>query len=133
MNTWVLATSVALAAFRVTTPATGADVPSGRWAGEHVVMEVTSSGATLEFDCAHGTIDGRLTVDSDGRFDAAGSFTRERGGPTRENESRGVPARYSGSVKDSTLTVTIVLTASKETVGTFTLRHGAQARLFKCK
>ena len=29
--------------------------------------------------------------------------------------------------------VTVVLTDSKETVGVFTLRHGARPRLFKCK
>lgn len=131
--TVLFVTYTAFAACSTPTSAGGANLPSGRWAGEHVVMEVTDAGATVEFDCAHGTIDGPLTVDSTGRFDAAGSFTRESGGPTRENQPRAVPARYSGSLKDSTLTMALVLTESKETVGTFTLTHGAQARLFKCK
>jgi len=131
---WLFATCAALAAFRAPTVATGADLEPGTWAGEHIVMEVTGAGATVEFDCAHGTLDAPLTLDSSGRFDVAGSFTPERGGPTRgDSASRTVPARYTGSLKDSTLTVTVMLNESKESVGVFTLRHGARPRLFKCK
>ena len=131
--TW-LALCGALAAFCAQASANAADVQSGTWAGEHIVMDVTGAGATVEFDCAHGTIDGPLTLDGAGRFDVAGSLTPERGGPIRGDQaSRAVPARYTGSLKDSTLTVTVVLTDSKETVGVFTLRLGARPRLFKCK
>lgn len=130
----LLATCAALAAFSALAFARGADVQSGTWAGEHIVMEVSGAGATVEFDCAHGTIDAPLTLDGEGRFDVAGSLTPEKGGPIRGDQApRAVPARYSGSLKDSTLTVTVVLTESKETVGVFTLRLGARPRLFKCK
>lgn len=130
----LVATCAALAAFCSPTSADGATVQSGMWGGQHIVMEVTGAGATVEFDCAHGTIDAALTLDSGGRFDVAGSFTSEIGGPTRGDQpSRGVPARYVGSLKDSTLTVSVVLTDSKETVGVFTLKRGAEPRLVKCK
>jgi hypothetical protein len=129
----LLATSAALAAFCSPTAADGANVPSGTWAGEHIVLEVTAAGATVEFDCAHGTIAGALILDGAGRFDVAGSFTRESGGPTRQDSGRAEPARYSGSLKDSTLTVTVVLTESRDTVGVFTLKRGAAPRLIKCK
>jgi hypothetical protein len=133
-TTWILMTCCALAAFRASALANGADLQSGTWAGEHIVMEVTGAGATVEFDCAHGTLDAPLALDSGGRFDVSGSFTRERGGPTRDGDaSRAVPARYTGSLEDATLTVTVVLTQSKDTVGVFTLRHGARPKLFKCK
>ena len=90
--TVLLATCAGLAAFCAQTSADGADVPSGTWGGEHIVMEVAGAGATVEFDCAHGTIDGTLTLDSGGRFDVAGSFTPDRGGPNRRDEpSRAVP------------------------------------------
>jgi hypothetical protein len=132
--TWILVTCCALAAFRVPLLANGADLQSGTWAGEHIVMEVTGAGATVEFDCAHGTLDAPLALDSGGRFDIAGTFTPERGGPTRgDSASRAVPARYTGSLEDATLTVTVTLTESKDSVGVFTLRHGARPRLFKCK
>jgi hypothetical protein len=130
----LFAAFAALAAFCSLAFANGADVQSGTWAGQHIVMEVTSTGATVEFDCAHGTLDAPLALDSGGRFEVSGSFTPERGGPTRgDSASRAVPARYTGSLDDSTLTVTVVLTENKVTVGVFTLRHGARARLFKCK
>ena len=132
--TWILVTCGVLAMLRSHAAANGADLQSGTWAGEHIVMAVTSAGATVEFDCAHGTLDAPLALDSGFRFDVAGSFTPERGGPTRgDSASRAVPARYTGLLKDSTLTVTVVLTESKESVGVFTLRHGARPRLFKCK
>jgi hypothetical protein len=131
--TWLLATCAALAAFCSPTSADGASVQAGMWAGEHIVIEVTGAGATVEFDCAHGTIDAPLTLDAAARFDVTGSFTRESGGPTREDPPRAVPARYTGSLKGPTLTVTVVLTESKDTVGVFTLERGARPRLFKCK
>lgn len=28
----------------------------GAWGGEHIAMEVTDPGATIEYDCAHGRI-----------------------------------------------------------------------------
>ena len=114
------------------TSADGANVQTGAWAGEHIVMQVTGAGATVEFDCAHATIDAPLVLDSGGRFDLAGSFTPE-GGPERGDQSRTVAARFGGVIRDSTLTLTVVLTENTETIGVFTLRHGAQARLFKCK
>jgi len=131
--TCLFVTYTAFVACSASAAAGGANVPSGTWAGEHIVMAVTGAGATVEFDCAHGTIDAPLTIDGSGRFDAAGSFTRESGGPTRENQPRAAAARYSGSLNDSTLTLTLVLTESKETIGTFTLTLGAHARLIKCK
>jgi hypothetical protein len=132
--TLLLAMCGALAAFCSPTPPDAANVPIGAWGGEHIALEVTGAGATVEFDCAHGTIDETLTLDSSGRFDVAGSLTRESPGPIRgDDPSRAAPARYSGSLEDSTLTVTVVLTESKDTVGVFTLKRGAQPRLFKCK
>ena len=101
----LLATSAALVAFCSPTAADGANVPSGTWAGEHIVLEVTAAGATVEFDCAHGTIDAALILDSAGRFDVAGSFTRESGGPTRQDPERAVPraARHLGQLLASAL------------------------------
>jgi len=66
-------------------------VPPGSWGGDHIGLEVSDTGARVEYDCAHGTIDGVLTLDAQGRFDARGAYVRERGGPVREDDRR--PAR----------------------------------------
>src|SRR6266487_5167816 len=58
----------------------GKGIGAGVWGGDHIRMEVSGNGATLEFDCAHGNISGPLTLDRLGRFQAKGSFTREHGG-----------------------------------------------------
>ena len=42
------------------------------WGGDHIEMEVTKTGARVEFDCAHGTIDAPLRVDSQGAFTLQG-------------------------------------------------------------
>jgi hypothetical protein len=98
-------------------------------------MEITDKGAAIEFDCAHATIDHTLTVEANGRFRAKGTYVRERGGPEREEEGerRGAPAVYTGRTDGKTMTLTIRLAATDEELGTFTLTHGKQVRLVKCK
>lgn len=103
------------------------------WGGDHIAVEVTASGATIEFDCAHGTIDSVLTLDQDGRFDVAGSYTRERPGPIRDDDPpQSQAARYRGSLKDATLTLVITLTSTKDEL-TFTVTHDGRPRVFKCR
>ena len=40
----------------------------GTWGGPHLTVTVGESSATIEFDCAHGQIDGPLVTDRRGRF-----------------------------------------------------------------
>ena len=44
-------------------------LPVGLWGGEHISLEVTEQGATIEYDCAHATIEQRIALDRRGRFD----------------------------------------------------------------
>ena len=109
------------------------NVLTGMWGGEHMRLEVSSSGARIEYDCAHGTIDQPMTLDSNGYFDVRGVHVKERGGPIRQGErSDALPARYTGRVQDQTMTITVMLTDSKEIAGTFTLSYGKTTRLRKC-
>ena len=108
-------------------------VLTGMWGGEHMHMEVSSKGARIEYDCAHGTIDQPMTLDSSGYFDVRGIHVTERGGPMREGErSDALAARYTGRIQDQTMTITVILTESKEIAGTFTLGYGKIPRLRKC-
>ena len=109
------------------------NVLTGTWGGQHMRLEVSSSGASIEFDCAHGTIDQPMTLDSRGYFDVRGTLVTERGGPVREGErSDPSAARYTGRIEGETMTITVVLTNSKEIAGTFTLGYGKPPRLRKC-
>ena len=108
-------------------------VSLGAWGGVHVSLLLTETGGTLEYDCAHGTIDQPFVIDSSGRFQLAGTHTREHGGPIRKDEKPDThPARYNGAVDGDTMTLTVTLTDSNEVLGAFTLTRGRMARLVKC-
>ena len=107
---------------------------NGAWGGDHIRLEVTGRSATIEYDCANGTIDGPLVVDGRGNFKLSGTYVREHGGPIRREESRNARrARYSGWTDGKKMTLTVVLSDPNETVGTFTLIRGNEGRAWKCK
>src|SRR6266404_4607647 len=47
-------------------------VAVGDWGGRHIRLSVTERGATIEYDCANGTIEEPLLLGRDGRFDVRG-------------------------------------------------------------
>jgi hypothetical protein len=107
---------------------------TGAWGGPHIKIQVESGSATIDYDCAHGTITGPLTFDSKGRFTWRGTHTREGPGPIRVGqESNGSPATYTGSVTGDKMTLTVKLSDTKQVVDTFTLTRGGKVRIFKCK
>ena len=106
---------------------------AGPWGGEHIRLVVAESGAAIEYDCAHGTIDVPLRAGAGGRFTASGTHVREHGGPIHEDEVPDVhPAGYTGLVRGDRMTLTVRETDTGTTIGTFTLRRGEDARVFKC-
>lgn len=107
-------------------------VPTGEWGGSHVRLSVHDRGATIEFDCGHGTLDAPLELDQQGHFDVPGRFARE-GGPVREGaDDAGQPVRYSGKTDGQELTLEIVFEKG-DRGGPYTLGLGRSSRLFKCK
>jgi hypothetical protein len=109
-------------------------VASGLWGGEHIRIDVGANSAMIEYDCAHGTIAGPLLLDSRGRFILHGTHSREHGGPIRSDETANQRAAiYTGSIRGGRMTLTVKMTGTKETVGTFSLTHGGEGRIFKCK
>jgi hypothetical protein len=54
---------------------------TGTWGGEHIGIIVSEKGATLDYDCAHGTMNEPLTPDENGKFEAVGVHILEHGGP----------------------------------------------------
>jgi hypothetical protein len=104
----------------------------GTWGGPSIQMTVGSQGATLDLDCANGAIDGPITVGSDGRFRASGTYAVEHGGPEREGDTKGRPAVYEGKVEGKKLTLVILIAEGKQEVGTFELTQGRFGRIMKC-
>ncbi|HET9793596.1 MAG TPA: hypothetical protein VFS34_03965 [Thermoanaerobaculia bacterium] len=112
----------------------GSTIPRGKWGGEHVTLEVSASGAVIQFDCAHGAIPAPLALDSNGRFQLSGDFVAEHGGPIRVGEvEKHQAVRYSGRVRGRTMTLSVELGGDQEGVGPFTLELGSDGRIVRCR
>ncbi len=106
---------------------------NGVWGGEHIRLEVTDGGANIEYDCAHSTIDEPIALDSKGNFEVKGKYSPEHAGPIRDDEGDSSSVRYAGHAKDGEMTLTITIPDKKETIGNFSLTHGSEGRLMKCR
>ena len=103
------------------------------WGGQHVAMEVTKTGAQLEFDCASGEIKEPLPLDKPGQFQVKGTFTPEHGGPVRRDEAPATrDATYSGSLENDTLTLRIEVSGQSE-AQEYVLRKGQAGRVMRCR
>jgi len=124
-----LAVSVAAAGCTNPTPV----IAPGPWGGSHVRMDVTSTGARLEYDCADGVIEEPLRPDGEGRFTASGIHTPGHGGPIRLGEVLpSFRARYQGRVDGEVMSLLVTLTETGAMLGTFELRRGSSGRLTRC-
>jgi hypothetical protein len=96
-------------------------------------MEVTDTGAQLEFDCAHGRIDQAITLEA-GRFDVKGTYSPERPGPRREDDNNARTVRYVGQVDGKTMKLAInPADGSTDAIASYTLEHGKTATIRKCQ
>ncbi|HXD30017.1 MAG TPA: hypothetical protein VN643_02800 [Pyrinomonadaceae bacterium] len=108
------------------------NIPAGIWGGQHVKIDVDGVSATIEYDCAHGTINGPLKLDNKGNFSLTGTHATE-GGPTRLNPEKGRAAIFTGWTDGKTMKLTVRYKDSKDDIGTFELERGNQGRLRKCR
>lgn len=106
---------------------------SGVWGGEHIQIKVGKRSATVEFDCAHGTIHSPLTLDARNRFTWTGTLTLERGGPVRiDVNPEAQKATYAGSTSGDTMKLNVTLTEPKEEFDSYLLKRGALGSVVKC-
>jgi len=129
--TLVLVVSLVGITFALPLPEKKAVAP-GTWGGAHLRMEVSESGAELEFDCGSALISEPLALDANHNFHVAGSYKRGDFGPTREGEKTKSNAIFTGSVEGNTLKLTMELN-DQDTTQSFTLTKGHEPKLFKCK
>ncbi len=104
------------------------------WGGAHLEMQVTERGATIEFDCARGTIDGAVAPDSNGHFSLAGTFTPEHAGPTREDDSPTRAATYDGTIKEDAMVLRVTLAGPNAPApASYDLVRGRAGTVRKCR
>jgi hypothetical protein len=106
---------------------------AGTWGGEHISLTVLDSTANLEFDCAHGSIDEPISVDTDGNFEVTGIYVLEHGGPIRIDEKlEKYPSLYKGRIEGEKMTLIIILKDTETEIDTFWLARGAEPIIYKC-
>lgn len=112
----------------------GRQLPVGLWGGAHISLEVADQGGRLEFDCAHGEIDGKIVLDRKGGFKVAGKYAEERGGPVRAGaDESGDQVWYIGQVTGKQLKLTIRRRDNNRSLGTYSLRLGKEPMVVKCR
>lgn len=105
----------------------------GEWGGRHVGLVLSTSGGTLDYDCAAGRIDGPVVPGRDGRFVAEGSHSPGHGGPERIGEQHpSYRALYSGTVRGGTMMLEIDVPERGFRIGPYRLERGAQPLLMRC-
>jgi len=131
----VLVCGVMLDSSAVGWPQTGdAGSSPQMWGGRHASMEMSAEGATLEFDCAHGTILQPIKPNAKGEFTVSGTYTPEQGGPVQKNTSANdIPATYKGTVEGDTMQLQIILTGKDQAPPPVTLTRGKAGRVVKCR
>ncbi len=108
-------------------------VAEGIWGGDHIRLSVTRMGASIEYDCGTGTIDAPLKVDRRGSFLLKGTHGRGHAGPIRINEPDSTQAAsYTGRLRGNELTLTVKLTGTGQTLGTYQLHFGREPHLMRC-
>ena len=108
-------------------------VENGTWGGQHIELEIADDRSTIDFDCAHGSIDQRFQADSTGAFDLSGTYVEESPGPVRKGgREQTHRARYVGRIEGDAMTMTVKLIDTGKTAGSFRLTRGALPGVSKC-
>ncbi len=132
MVTKAAVTFVAVAALLGPCDPTGLKPPkdlAGMWGGENAALIADDTSAHIHIGCTYGNIHNRIMLDADGRFDMAGEQNI-----TAHPVDRGIlhPARFSGRVIGSTMTLTVTLTDTTVTLGPVLLWYGKEPRMGPC-
>jgi hypothetical protein len=98
----------------------------GEWGGQPASLSLTTSGGTVAYLCGIGTIHSGWTITNGGQFAASGRHYFG-GGPVPPGGTTPHPAHYSGQVDGQSLTMTVLVTDLKQTLGPFHLIRGGPA------
>jgi len=131
--TTVLVVAAACSSSRTSAPPADGLLPLGNWGGEGAGLIVSDTAMHLHVGCTYGDASGRIVLNSNGQFDVAGSYTLHAF-PVAVGPS--VPARFTGRLDGSTVTVTATVndTVEKKTVvmGPVVVVFGQEAKLGPC-
>jgi hypothetical protein len=104
-------------------------VPAGTWGGDEAGLIVSAGTAHAHVGCTAGDFPGELALDGEGRFDVTGTYDVDA-----FPVSRGIlhPARLFGGTDGRSLTFTVRLTDTGQTLTSGTLVLGREPRMRNC-
>lgn len=102
---------------------------SGTWGGDNAALIADDTSAHAHIDCSYGNVHQQIVPDALGRFDVPGEYNI-----TAFPVDRGIlhPARFTGSVSGSTMTLLVTLTDTAVTRGPVELTFGQEPKLGPC-
>jgi len=110
-----------------------ASVPPGIWGATGIALVIEESSVRIEYDCADGEIEQKLSVDKDGNFNVNGVHIPSHPGPIRlDSPPERKPARYEGKISGKTMTLKVTLTENNEKIGEFVLERDKFPRITRC-
>ena len=104
-------------------------VPAGTWGGDDAGLIVSTEGAHAHVACTAGDIAGEIPLDGAGAFDVTGVYDVDA-----FPVSRGLlhPARFTGRTDGRTLTFTVRLTDTGQTLTSGELVLGREPHMRNC-
>lgn len=101
----------------------------GTWGGENAALIADDTSAHVHIGCTYGRVHQPIKPDPAGYFDVPGEHNI-----TAHPVDLGVlhPARFSGRVIGTSMTLTVTLTDTAVTLGPVQLRHGKEPRMGPC-
>ena len=103
---------------------------TGPWGGQGIEMLIEGGLATVQFDCASGSIDSNLAAS--GSFSAPGSYRAGQPGPVRVGQIfTSQRAVYAGTITGDQMTLTVQVEGGTA-LGPFTLTRATPGQLNRC-
>ena len=102
---------------------------SGVWGGDGAGLIADDSSAHVHIRCTYGNVHQAIVADRDGRFDVPGEYNI-RAYPVDAGIFH--PARFTGTIQQSTMTLLVTLTDTAVTLGPVSLTYGKQPVMGPC-
>ena len=108
---------------------TAPDKLIGMWGGENAVAYVEDTVVHVHIGCTVGNSNQLIVPEPGGQFDIKGEYNITAYPVYRPPDH---PARFSGTIRGATMTLTIALTDTAVTLGPVTLYYGREPHMGPC-
>jgi hypothetical protein len=101
------------------------------WGGTEASLTLTPAGGSVSYPCGSGTIDSGWTIGGGGRLLGTGQHFFG-GGPLPPEGRPPHAARYFGQISGTALTLSVIVTDLRDTLGPYQLTRGGPEVMEQC-